>query len=139
MGAVTIALGGAIAAAIALLLLDVRPPASPLTLLLATTLSLLALFAVGGIVAGRAGSARGANGVGVLLFFLCLHFAGLWTPGPLMPELVRTLTALTPFGAASQSVSAAWFGGEFPLLQLVALAAWSAGAGVVAVRTFRWR
>lgn len=137
--AVTVALGGTIAVAVALMLFDVRAPASPLLLLLTTALTMLALFAVGAVIAGRVANARNANGIGVLLFFLCLLAAGLWTPGPMMPELMRTLTAFTPFGAASQSISAAWLSGEVPFLQLAVLAAWVAVAGLIAVKTFRWR
>lgn len=75
----------------------------------------------------------------MLVFFLCLLAAGLWTPGPLMPDWAQTLTSLTPFGAASQSISAAWLGTPFPWPLLAVMLIWSVLTGLLAVKTFRWR
>lgn len=113
------------------------PRHSP-TAVLALLLGALAMFGLGMVVAARARTATAASGIGMLLYFPLLFLAGLWTPGPLMPEVANRVATFTPVGATSQALSTAWFDGGFPALQLLVLLAWTALLYPVAARTFRW-
>ncbi len=74
----------------------------------------------------------------MLIYFPTLFLAELWTPGPAMPDALAQVASYTPLGAGSQALTAAWFGGDLPVLQLVVMGAWALGLFGVAVRTFRW-
>ncbi|MCC6496482.1 MAG: hypothetical protein IT193_09515 [Propionibacteriaceae bacterium] len=74
----------------------------------------------------------------MLLYFPLLFLAGMWTPGPLMPDLARQIATYTPVGATSQALAAAWFDTGFPALQVTVLIAWTALLYPLAARTFRW-
>jgi len=74
----------------------------------------------------------------MLLYFPLLFLAGMWIPGPLMPDVVRQLATFTPVGATSQALSTAWFETGFPAFQLMVLAAWAALLYPLAAKTFRW-
>lgn len=132
--------GGAfIAGGAAMLLLGAHGPQSVLLVMVTFCLSALAMLSLGSVIAARASSAQSANGIGMLVFIASLFAAGVWTPGPLMSEPLRQIAGLTPLGAASQSLSAAWYGQPFPVVQLLVLIAWTIPCAFVAYRTFRWR
>jgi ABC-2 type transport system permease protein len=106
---------------------------------LALTLSILALFSIGLIVAAVAPNARVANGVGLLLWFLSAFFAGIYLPKEQMPHLLSRIGDFTPLGAARQAIQDAW-GGSGPQPQhLIVLAAVAAICGAVALKLFRWQ
>lgn len=132
--------GGAfIATGAAMLLLGAHGPQSVLLVVVTFGLSAIAMLSLGSIIAARAATAQSANGIGMLVFIASLFTAGVWTPGPLMSEPLRQIAGYTPLGAASQSLSAAWYGQPFPLLQLLVLIAWTIPSAFLAFRTFRWR
>jgi ABC-2 type transport system permease protein len=108
------------------------------TALLAFGLGAAAMFGVGLLVAARARKGATASSMGMLLYFPLLFLAGMWTPGPVMPDAVADVAAFTPLGAAAQALTAAWFTGSFPALQLVVLAAWVVLLHPLAARLFRW-
>jgi ABC-2 type transport system permease protein len=101
-------------------------------------LTVAAIFAIGLVLGGWAPKATTASGIGIFLYFPMLFLAGMWTPGPMMPDTLERIAAYSPLGAASQSLSAAWFGGDLPILQLLVMAGWAVAAFAVALRTFRW-
>jgi len=98
----------------------------------------LAPFGLGAIVAALAPTAAAANGWGMALYFVSLFFAGVWLPLPIMPQVVQDIAVLTPLGAATQAMTAAWFGLPFPGTETLVLAAWALVATPLAVRLFRW-
>lgn len=108
------------------------------TALLSLIVGALALFGLGMVIAARAPTSAAASGISMLVYFPMLFLAGLWTPGPLMPELARQLATYTPVGAISQALSTAWFSDEFPLLQLVVLTTYAVGLSALAAWLFRW-
>ena len=89
----------------------------------AFVLGAAAMFGVGLLVAARARKGSAASSLGMLLYFPLLFLAGMWTPGPAMPDVVGEIAAYTPLGAASQAMTEAWFEGSLPTLQLVVMAA----------------
>jgi ABC-2 type transport system permease protein len=106
--------------------------------LLAFTLGMLAMFSLGILIAAWAPRASSATAVGMLLYFPQLLLAGLWTPGPIMPELLRQIGQFTPLGAASQALTMGWFEEGFPALQVVVMVVWTAVLLPLGVRLFKW-
>ena len=97
------------------------------------------MIALGCLLAALVPSAGSANGVGMLLYFPMLFFAGVWLPGPLMPESLARFSGFVPLGAASQALEAAWFGDGLPARQMIVMAVWTLLLVPLAARLFRWR
>lgn len=139
VSAVSLLAGAVAATGVAMVFLGAQAPRSVPLVVATFCLAAVAMMSLGAIVAARASSAQNANGIGMLIFIASLFSAGVWTPGPLMSETLRHIAGFTPLGAASQSLSAAWYGQPFPWIQLVVLIAWTAPCAFLAYRTFRWR
>ena len=96
------------------------------------------MFALGIWIAAIARSARAAGAIGAALFYPLAFFAGLWVPVQLMAPALRTVSRLTPLGAAVQAMQSS-MQGQFPSVQaLLVMAAWAAIFGVASVRLFQW-
>jgi ABC-2 type transport system permease protein len=109
------------------------------TVALAYLLGIAAMYSLGVLVAARAPRGTAASGVGSLLYFPMLFFAGVWTPGPIMPDAVASIARFTPLGAAAQAMTTGWFGDGLPVLRLVVLAAWTVAVLPLGIRLFRWQ
>jgi ABC-2 type transport system permease protein len=79
-----------------------------------------------------------ARGIGALLFYPMMFFAGLWLPIPSMPAVLQHISHATPLGAAVPALTAAAEGSMPTALQLGTLAAWAVALGLTAARFFRW-
>ncbi len=132
-----------VAAVVALVLGQVvfglAAPAHPWTVLAAFVLGVGAMFSLGILIASRVSKGSAASGIGSLLYFPMLFFAGVWTPGPVMPDTVAAIATFTPLGATAQAMNAGWFSDGFPTLRIVVLAAWTAVLLPLGVRLFRWQ
>jgi ABC-2 type transport system permease protein len=105
---------------------------------LAALLAAAALLGAGLLVAAVAPTGRVGRGIGALLFYPMMFFAGLWLPIPNMPAALQHISHATPLGAAVPALTAA-AGGSMPTaLQLLTLAAWAVALGLAAARFFRW-
>ncbi|GAA0801276.1 transport permease protein [Spirilliplanes yamanashiensis] len=129
----------AIAVGLALAVWRVVAPAAPARLLLAFVLGTAATFAVGLVLAAVLPDARTAGGVSMLVYFPMLFFAGVWTPGPIMPDAVAAVATFTPLGALSQAMQDAWTGAPADWVPFAVLAAYTVGLTALAARLFRWR
>jgi ABC-2 type transport system permease protein len=118
--------------------LDLAMPASAGWFAVAFVLGAAALFAVGLVIAAVAPTARAANAIGMLAFFLSLFLAGAWLPKHQMPALLSRIGDLSPLGAFREAVQDAWVGSTPDPVHLVALAVTAAVAGVAAAKLFRW-
>ena len=78
---------------------------------------LLLVIIFGGIHAGV------ARGVGAILFYLMMFFAGLWLPIPNMPSALQHISHATPLGTAVPALQNATLGHWPTGLQLVTMAA----------------
>ncbi len=137
--------GGALAVAVVLALvggfvtLDLPMPDSPLLVVAVFLLATLALFAIGLLIGGVAPKGSTASGIGMLLYFPLLFFAGLWLPISQMPDTLATIATFTPLGAASEAMTVGWFeGGEVPWRELAVLLGWTVVGYPVAAKVFRW-
>ncbi|MGW0519357.1 ABC transporter permease [Crossiella sp. NPDC003009] len=114
-------------------------PGNPFAALLSFLLTTLAIFGLGLLIAAVAPTTKAAQGIGTITFFPLMFLAGLWTPGPLMPELVRRIGEFTPLGAGTQAMQAAWSGNWPNPLHLAVTAAFAAAAIFGATKLFRWQ
>jgi ABC-2 type transport system permease protein len=125
--------------AVGRLAFDVALPRQPVGFALAFVLGAAAVFSMGLALAAVAPTARSAQGIGSLLFFPLMFFAGLWVPRAAMPEALRHVSDLTPLGAGAQALQDAT-GGAWPQpLHLAVMAAYLIVFGLIAARTFRWQ
>lgn len=113
-------------------------PGSPLLFTLSALLFTVAMLSIGVLIAGLVSTAKAANIVGNLLIFPSMFFAGVWTPGDLMPESIRWLRDITPMGAGMTGMQDAW-SGQWPGLEHVAaLLVVTVACVGLAARFFRW-
>jgi ABC-2 type transport system permease protein len=101
-------------------------------------LAAAALLATGLVIASVAPTARTAQGIGALLFYLLMFFAGLWLPLPEMPKVLQHISHATPLGAAVQAMTYSAQGRWPTGLELITLAAWAVALGLAAGQLFRW-
>ncbi len=108
------------------------------TVVLVFVLGVAALYSLGMLIGARVPRGSAASGIGSLLYFPMLFFAGVWTPGPTMPDTVAAIARFTPLGAAAQAMTAGWFEEGFPTVEVLVLAAWTAVVLPLAIKLFRW-
>jgi ABC-2 type transport system permease protein len=106
--------------------------------LLAFVLCVSSMFAIGLLISAIAPTGKAANAIGTVAFFPLAFLAGLWTPGPTMPDVVRAISDYSPLGAGAQAMQRAWDGSFPEPLHLVVLLVFTLGVGFVAARLFRW-
>lgn len=134
----SVLLASALALLAAVLMFGSPLPQQAGSAVLAYLLGAVTMFGVGLLIAALAPKGPAASGIGMLVYFPMLFFAGLWTPGPVMPAAVAAIATYTPLGATSQALSATWFTGEFPARQVLVMALYSALLHPLAARLFRW-
>jgi ABC-2 type transport system permease protein len=130
--------GCALAYGTAVVVFAVAAPANVVGTLIGFLLGATAMGAVALLIAALAPTAKAASGLGTLVYFPMMFAAGVWTPGPTMPELVRRVADYTPLGAASQAMQTAWAGGWPHPLHLVVMVGLTVACGATAARWFRW-
>lgn len=128
---VTVMLLGRTAFAVAL-------PRNPLAFAASLLLALLALFGIGLLLAARVRGTRLVAGLGSMVFFPLMFFAGLWLPREVMPVPLRDISNFTPLGAAVQALQDSSAGSWPGLLQVGVLVGYALVSGLAAVRLFRW-
>jgi ABC-2 type transport system permease protein len=104
----------------------------------AGVLAVAALMAVGLFVSAIAPNAGVARGVGAILLYLMMFFAGLWLPIQNMPSVLQHISHATPLGAAVPALQNATQGQWPTWLQLVTMAGYAVAFGLAAARFFRW-
>nr|MDT0656685.1 ABC transporter permease [Micromonospora sp. DSM 115978] len=130
--------GSALAFVAATVAFDVAPPANVAGFVLAFVLGSAAMCAVALLIAAVAPTARASTGLGMLVYFPMMFFAGVWTPGPAMPDMVRRIADYTPLGAASQALQDSFAGGWPDARHVAVMAALAVGLGTLSARFFRW-
>ena len=105
---------------------------------LSVILGIAALFALGLLVAAAAPTARSAAGLGWLLFFPNMFFAGVYFSTEEMSPVMRQIGNFTPLGSALHAVRDSWMGLAPRAQYLGIMAAYAVIAGALAARFFRW-
>ncbi|UWX98299.1 ABC transporter permease [Arthrobacter zhaoxinii] len=139
VSAVSLAVAVTVTVLLARVAFSSRMPGSGTLVVLVLLFGAAAMMAVGSLIAALAGTAQNAYAIGFLVFMVCMFSAGLWTPGPLMPEGVRQVAAFTPLGAMTQALTAAWYGGAVTAAPFAVMLGWTVSCAVVAARVFRWK
>lgn len=106
--------------------------------LVAFFLAAAALYAIGLLVAAVAPSGKAAAGIGTVLWFPVMFFAGLWVPREALPDTLNRIGDFTPLGAGVQAMRDAWNGAWPDPLHLAVMAAFAIGASLAAAKLFRW-
>lgn len=122
---VAVIIGGATAAlltALSTLAYGGSPPDDWIGAVLAFLLVTVAFAAVGVLLGVLLPTARAAQGVGVLLFFVFLNLGGAGAPAAILPETMATVQALVPLTPATTLLRGPWLG-----------LGWDAGAAAVLV------
>jgi ABC-2 type transport system permease protein len=129
----------ALVIAVARLAYHVPAPAAVGWFVLSALLGIAALFSLGLLVAAAAPTSRSAAGLGWLLFFPNMFFAGVYFPTEDMSPVMRQIGNFTPLGAALHAVRDSWMGADPRLEYLGIMAAYVVIAGALAARFFRWQ
>jgi ABC-2 type transport system permease protein len=128
----------ALVVAVVRIAFHVPVPAAAGWFILALLLGIASLCALGMLAAAVAPTARGAAGIGWLLFFPNMFLAGIYFPTEEMSSTMRQLGNFTPLGSALHAVRDSWVGIDPRPEYLGIMAAWALVAGILAARFFRW-
>ncbi|MFD0024552.1 ABC transporter permease [Streptomyces sp. NPDC058382] len=133
------ALGSALlVTAVGRIAFDVSLPGQPFGYLLALLLAVACVLALGALVCAVSRTMKISAAIGSVVFFVMMFTAGVWVPVQTMPDTLRRIVQVTPFGAASQALDRAASGAWPNWGYLGVMALWAALAAAVAARTFRW-
>lgn len=133
------ALGSAVLAlTVGRIAFGVRLPEQPAGYVLALLLSMLSALALGAVITALSRTTKTAGVIGSLVYFPMMFCAGVWLPVQAMPQLLRDIVELTPFGAASQALAQATAGSWPSWSYLGVMALWTACTTSAAARWFRW-
>ncbi|MBV9047902.1 MAG: ABC transporter permease [Solirubrobacterales bacterium] len=113
-------------------------PRQGLGFALTLALAAVAMLALGALVASIAPTTRVAQGIGTLLFFPMMFFAGLWVPRQQMSSGLRQVSDFTPLGAATAAIQDTMQGHWPHLSHLGVLAVYAIVFSLAASRLFRW-
>ncbi|CAL9569344.1 hypothetical protein SUDANB171_04784 [Streptomyces sp. enrichment culture] len=133
-----IALSVLLALTVGRLVFDVALPGQLAGYVLAVVLTAAAALALGATIAAVSRTSKIAQTVGTIVFFPAMFTAGVWLPVQTMPDTLREIVQLTPFGAASQALDQAATGSWPGWAPLGLTALWALLLTAVAVRRFRW-
>lgn len=114
-------------------------PAQPLRLLFLFVLGSLSLYAVGFLIGGTVGGARGAQAVGNALLFPMIFLSGAALPQALLPDTMLTISRALPLTYIVDGLQRAWYGEAWNVGAVAILAGLLVVMGWLAVRTFRWQ
>jgi ABC-2 type transport system permease protein len=101
-------------------------------------LAAASMLAIGLLIGAVAPTVSAGQGIGMAVYFPMLFFAGVYFPRGAMPPGLLAVSDLTPAGAAVQALSDTWSGVAPSTSNLIVMAAYAIGAGVLAALVFRW-
>ncbi|MFA9432167.1 ABC transporter permease [Egicoccus sp. AB-alg2] len=131
-------LGVAIALGVAATMFGLAAPRDLAAVVGVMTLATAAMYALGMLVAAVAPTPNASVALGLTIFFAIGATGGLFTSMEALPDAMASVGRVLPFGAAHESLQAAWLGQALPLTPLLALAATAVVAGALAAVWFRW-
>ncbi|MHA7238795.1 ABC transporter permease [Arthrobacter sp. TMS1-12-1] len=111
-------------------------PVGLLLSLVVLLLGSLCLAACGFLLTTLVPSARAVGAVGLAVLFLLSFFSDVFLNDG--PEWMGTVGSLFPLKHLQNGLAAAWEGSRVPWLNILVPAVWTAAAGALAVRRFRW-
>jgi ABC-2 type transport system permease protein len=130
--------GAALCVAIGRIVYGVELPQQPLAYVVALVLAALAGLAMGAVITAVSRTAKAAQAIGLSVFFPAMFTAGIYVPIQVLPDTLRQVIELVPFGAAAQALNQAADGDWSSWTHLAVLVSWTVVLMVIAVRRFRW-
>jgi len=115
-----------------------RMPASPAEVALAYVVGVFCFAAVGVLLASLAPTARAAQSVGLLLWFVMLFVSGTSAPLDLLPSWMVDIGKALPLYHSVLAVVDPWIGRGTNWAQLAIVATVGVVATLVSLRVFRW-
>jgi ABC-2 type transport system permease protein len=116
----------------------VRVPASTAEVALAYVVSVFCFAGIGVLLASVAPTARAAQAVGLLLWFVMLFVSGASAPLDLLPSWMINIGKALPLYHSVLTLVDPWIGRGANWEQLGIVAAIGAAATLVSLRLFRW-
>lgn len=136
LGAALIA--GLLAIGVAVIGFDVPLPRDPVVFGLVFLLAASAMLSIGLLIGALAPTVSAGQGIAMAAYFPMMVLAGVYFPRETMPDGLRTISDLSPSGAAVQAMKDAWLGTTPDAGSLLVMALFAVGAGLLAVRFLRW-
>ncbi|MEV0488795.1 ABC transporter permease [Streptomyces atratus] len=116
----------------------VRLPGQPFGYVLALLLATASVLSLGALLCALSRTTKASAAIGSVANLVMMFTAGVWIPVQTMPDTLRRIVQVTPFGAASQALDRAASGGWPGWAQLGVMALWAALVTLLATRLFRW-
>ncbi|MER5357155.1 ABC transporter permease [Streptomyces sp. NPDC002785] len=133
------ALGSAVLVmAVGRIAFGVTLPGQPLGYVLALLLATASVLVLGALLCALSRTTKASAAISPVVNLLMMFSAGVWIPVQSMPDTLRRIVEVTPFGAASQALDRAASGGWPGWVQLGVMALWAAVVTLLATRLFRW-
>lgn len=139
VSALQLVVGVALMLAVAVLAFGARLPDRPWAALGVAALGIVAMYAVGMVVASLAPTPNAAVALGLVGFLGLGALGGMFGPNDAYPEPLRVVGDALPFGAMVQGLQGAWTGGSVDAATIAALAITAGVGALVAAATFRIR
>jgi ABC-2 type transport system permease protein len=116
----------------------VRLPGQLLGYLVALVLATVCCLALGATICALSRTSKVTAAVGSVAYLVMMFTAGVWVPVQAMPDTLRRIVQVTPFGAAAQALDQAARGNWPAWAYLGVTALWCVLLGAAATRMFRW-
>lgn len=129
------AVGSLLLTTLSMLAYDATTPQDPVGVLAAALLVSLAFASLGTLLGLVLPTARAAQGLGVLLFFVFLMLGGAGPPREVLPDAMLLLSDLTPLTYAARLLRAPWLGASWDVTATAVMA----GMLVVSAALTSWR
>lgn len=130
--------GAALLLVAAFLLTDVGAPQSPGLFTIAYLIGALAIAAAGIMLGTLLPTARAAQSVGLLLWFVFLFLSGAGPPPEVLPDALQTIGSWLPLTPVIRLLQEPWLTGDWLVRESLVTAAIAGVSGLVAWRFYRW-
>ena len=135
---VTTILGMIVLIVAALVVFGLRFGGSPVQVFAGLSLSSIAFFALGYVLASIAPTARTAQVIGQIIFFPSMFLSGATFPLPMMPAGVRAVAEFLPMTHVVRLLQQLWYGNGWDGTALIVLGAMTVVGVALSIRLFRW-
>ncbi|MFI7613306.1 ABC transporter permease [Nonomuraea terrae] len=130
--------GGLLVIAVGRLLYGVALPANLPAYTVTLVLAVLVALVAGGLIAALTRTAKACTTAATIIFFPTAFTAGVYVPVQAMPEPLREVVELTPFGAAAQALGQAAAGDWPEPAHVAVMLVWMTVLAGASARWFRW-
>lgn len=117
---------------------DVSAPADVLGFVFAYVLGATALVALGLLLGTVLPTARAAQSVGLLLWFLFMFLSGAGPPPEVLPSSLRAISDWAPLTPVVEMLQAPWLDGGWAATPTLVVAGMGVASTVAAWLTYRW-